>query len=283
MHIFIGAYIHTLFQLHNCKVPSCVRVCIQLYSPLHSCIVHILFILLVYVYSLFQTLWGVGNSSAVHATADGLVLAALVDGQVMVFNVANKTRFFFQPDKMCSGEEGRHGDIVDMCSLSGSQLLVIGFACGKIHVYNWQENLHDCLLSHQDHHCTQLTNNFTIHSLICFSGTSSAGDVLSMWFGTSSSTVVVWDYALTPDLHWGHDEIEKVESAVPVCAEGNLSMSKEFTAKTLKLSADKSCVVALLHQRGSQVSSLAVIDAVAKTLLRYVICSMEGTIRVLFM
>lgn len=213
-----------------------------------------------------------------HATEDGLVLAALVDGRVMVYNMENKTRFFFKSNETCSD---RHSEIVAMCSLFKPKLLLMGFACGKLHVYKWQKSLKDYLLSHHDHHCTQLASNLSIHSLIGLHAPSISGnsvDILSVWFGTSSSTVVIWEYSLIPDLYWGlHNDIEKVESVVSVCAEELVSTSNVFTAKTLMLSSDKSCVVALLHQRGSQVSSFAVIDVATKTLLHYITCKdMEG-------
>ena len=229
-----------------------------------------------------QLLWEVGGSSVccVHTTTEGVVLAALADGRVMIFNTVKKTRSFIEPEKDCSQSTGGHGDIVAMHSLLNPQLLVMGFSSGKVHVYNCQGGIQDSLVDCQDHYCSHLSNDTSLHSLLCIlvpsspsSGDSGGStDVMEVWCGTSSSSVVIWEYSLTSNLRWVRgDHIERTESVVPVCKKEHAS-SKKFTAKNLKFNADANCVVALLHQPHSQVSSLALINAANKTLLHCLTC-----------
>jgi hypothetical protein len=223
-----------------------------------------------------KSLWNVGASSVcvVHTTAEGLVLAALADGRVMVFNMANKTRFFFEPDKTCSKLTGRHSEITAMDSLSNPLLLLIGFACGKVHIYSLKDSVQDSLMSYEDHHCSLLPCiPPSLHSLVSLftPGSARGSGVLSVWCGTSSSSVVVLDYPLSPSTLWrlSHD-LDRACSIVPVTT---VSSSREFTAKELRFSADGTCVLALLHQPSSQTSSLALMDTSNKTLLHFVTCS----------
>ena len=228
-----------------------------------------------------QSLWSVGPSSVcvVHATTGGLVLAALADGKVMVFNTANRTRFFFQPAQTCSEQHGKYSEIVAMSSLPSPPFLLMGFACGRVHVYSWSEGVNEVLRSPGDHHCTSIPRIRTIsplHSLLSLHTASGDGgkSVLSVWCGTSASSLVVLDYPLTPNTVWGlQRDVERVTSVVPLT---NGATSHEFTAKELKLSGDGTCVLALLHQPGSQSSSLALVDCSQKTLLRLVTCDMSG-------
>ena len=195
----------------------------------------------------------------------------------MVFNMANKTRFFIQPAKTCSELNGKHSEIVAMSSLGSPPFLLMGFACGRVHVHSWKDSVAECLRSQEDHHCTRIPHSHrSLHSILSLHTASGDGGdgVLSVWCGTSASTLVALDYPLTPSTFWGlqHD-VERHCSVVPLKSG---SASHEFTAKELRLSADKSCILALLHQPGTQNSSLAVIDTSQKTLLQLVTCDISG-------
>ena len=238
-----------------------------------------------YLFYFLQSIWSVGPSSVcvVHSTAQGLVLAAQADGQVMVFNMANKTRFTIQPSEKCSQLHGKHSEIVAISSLSSPPFLLMGFACGRVHVYSWRGSVAECLQFPEDHYCTRIPhthdNLSPLHSLLSLHtagvGDGSSEGALSVWCGTSTSSIVVLDYHLNPTTVWDLEhEVKRVCSIVPL--RNRDSTSQECTAKDLQLSADKACVLALLHQPGSQSSSIAVIDSSQKTLLHQVTCDMSG-------
>ena len=217
----------------------------------------------------------------VHTIANGLVLAALADGQVLVFNLARKLRFFIRPDKTCSKLTGSHSEIVAMCSLSSPPFILMGFSCGKIHVYSWSNGAEDSLKSSEGHHCTHLPHNqgsLSLQSLLCFHShsSSSGGDVLSVWCGTTASSLVVLEYPLTPATLWGlcHDT-QRVSSTVQLRSDG-----PEFTAKELRLSHDELFVLTLLHQPGSQSSTIAIVDTSSKTPLLLVASDISGRLSV---
>ena len=199
----------------------------------------------------------------------------------MIFNTENKTHSFIEPEKDCSEFTGKHGGIVAMHYLHIPKLLVMGFDCGKVHVYSCQGSIQDSLTSQQDHYCSHLKDGATLRSLLCCltpstTSSGSSSSVMEVWCGTCSSSVVVWEYSLTPSLCWIRDDhVDRIESVIPVCSEAHV-LSKMFTTKELKLSADLSCVVALLHQPGSHVSSLALIDVSTKSLLRCLTCNISG-------
>ena len=225
-------------------------------------------------YSLLQSLWSAGNISvcAVHMTTDGVVLAALGDGRIMIFNTALKTRSFIEPDKNCSSCNRTLSEIAAIHSLSSLGLLAIGFTCGQIQVCSYQETIQDSL---DVHCCIHLAAGLSLHSLLCISSPSTGASSsdrsdLSVWCGTSSSSVVICELSLTAGQPWGAREHSQNVTSVSVCEEH--ASTAVFTAKELKLSTDMGTVVALLHQPRSQVSSLALIDTATKTLLLYVTC-----------
>ena len=226
---------------------------------------------------LLQSLLNAGDSSVcvVHTTADGVVLAALADGQVMIFKTTNKTRSFFKPDKTCLECTRDNSEIVAMQSVDTPKLLVIGFACGKAYIYSYQDSIQEAPIPH---YCSHLSTGLSLHSLLCFcmpSGpcTDIKDGVLEVWYGTSSSLVVIKECSLSPNLHSKTHHHTQVVRAVPVCTAEHASTSKEYTAKELRMSADMSYVVALLHQKGSQVSSLALINTESKTLFHHITCN----------
>ena len=89
---------------------------------------------------------------------------------------------------------------------------------------------------------------------------------------------MVLDYPLTPTTSWGlrHDP-DRLCTTIQIRGEGS-----SLTAKELRSSVDGRCVLALLHQPGSQTSSLAVLDTTTKTLLHLVSSDMSGEVATSF-
>ena len=169
---------------------------------------------------------------------------------------------------------GKHSEIVAMSSLGSPPFLLMGFACGRVHVHSWKDSVAECLRSQEDHHCTCIPHSHrSLHSILTLhtaSGDDNDG-VLSVWCGTSASTLVALDYPLTPSTFWGlqHD-VERHCSVV--------ALRSGSALHKLRLSADKSCILALLHQPGTQNSSLAVIDTSQKALLQLLTCDISGEV-----
>lgn len=225
----------------------------------------------------------------VHSLVGGVVLAAMATGDVMVYNTVKKTRAFLQLDTNCSKETGTHSEIVAMTSTESPPFLLIGFSCGRLHVYSGLAVL-DGLISEDTHHCSRLPqvseasfslrSLLSLHTLTSHDGGGGGGEgVLSVWCGTSASTIIVLDYPVSLSAaatnSWGlhGDGIRRI-SMIDLGSEDDAN--QEFTAKEMKLSHDRRNAVAVLHRSGSQCSTLALLDVSNKSLLHIISCDMSS-------
>ena len=217
-----------------------------------------------------QPLWEIRNNRVcvLHCTSDGVMLAALANGRVMVFDT-NGTRSFNEPEKVCSEFTEEHGEVIAMQYLSQPKLLVMGFDRGKVHIYSCPESIRDTLTSSKRQYCSQLVDSSSLYSIQCLPLSSSLGDTMEVWCGTDSSTVEVWCYKLRPDMEWVNGTVKREESVIPICLP---SASRHVTIKQMEVNNNSTYIVALLHQPGSQLSSLAFISVMSKTVVKYIRC-----------
>ena len=168
---------------------------------------------------------------------------------------------------MCSEFAEEHGEIVALQYLPQPQLLVMGFDMGKVHIYHCPESIRDTITSNMKQYCAHLIDVSSLYSIRCL--LSPSGGSLEVWCGTDCSAVEVWSFQLRPGMKWVAGMVDKEELIIPIHLP---SASRNITVKQMQLNYDSTCVVALLHQPGSHLSSLTFIDVASKTILQSVNC-----------
>lgn len=222
-----------------------------------------------------------GSVTAVHATVSGEVLVGCDDGKLIHYD-QERTKSISAPSCDCrAGLE--HGSIIKIHYDQMTNLLIIGFDRGRIHIKKCIQGLRNSLFDGTQRRvcCYSLHNGQNLFALECLSVQVSGGEPvgpsnLEVWCGTSSCEIEVWSLEVAQSgANWSTetvDQIQKVQQ-VPVNAANE---SDGISVKLMSLSDDQTRMAVALATPNAPVTVIAIIDVGAKRCLKSIPFSQSG-------
>ena len=166
--------------------------------------------------------------TAVHATVTGEVLVGCDDGKLIHYD-QERTKSISDPSCDCRASV-EHGRIVNIHYDNVTNLLIVGFDRGRIHIKKCTRGLRNSLFdgSQRRECCYTLHSHQNLFALECLlvqvsssepaSPSTSTPSNLEVWCGTSSCKIEVWSLEMAQSAIWSTESVDQIRKVVPSTA-----------------------------------------------------------------
>jgi acetyl/propionyl-CoA carboxylase alpha subunit len=221
--------------------------------------------------------------TAVHAIVTGEVLIGYEDGKLIHYD-QERTKSISDPSCDCrAGVE--HGSIIKIHYDHMTNLLIIGFDRGRIHIKKCTQGLRNSLFDGTQRRecCYSLRSNQNLFALECFlvqtsssepiSPSSSCPSNLEVWCGTSSYEIEVWSLEVAHSANWNTESVDQIRKVqqVPVNTEND---NQGVSVKLMSLNDDQTRMAVALATPKTAI--IVVVDVEAKQCLKSIEFSQSG-------
>ena len=224
-----------------------------------------------------------GGVTAVHAIVTGEVLIGCDDGKLIHYD---KGRTKSISDPSCNCQAGiEHGSIIKIHYDHMTNLLIIGFDRGRIHIKKCTQGLRNSLFdgTQRRERCYSLSSNQNLFALECLSVKASSSEPVSsspscpsnleVWCGSSSCEIEVWSLEVAQSATWSTETVDLIRKVqqVPV---NTANDNHDTPIKLMSLNDDQTRMAVALAIPNAAI--IAVIDVEAKQCLKSIEFSQSG-------
>ena len=164
----------------------------------------------------------------------------------------------------CGHEE--HGEIVAVHLETFFELLIVGFANGRVHIIKCPGGVVSNLNSRQEERCISLEQDLPcLHAMHCLYKPPSP---LEIWCGTESDRLELWCFPPSPD---GVSDPYRLEREITILSLSNNSQQKA-TVRQMRLNYDLTHMVVLLKSSQVECNEITFVDIRSRMLLKSVQC-----------